>query len=665
VLVLGRLAVTLALVFSLASILFLALGVRRDNRDLIRNGYFAVYGMFLCIVIASAVLLQAFIAGNYTFRYVFENSQPSLGLFYRIAGFWAEQQGSFLLWLFFLVTVTVIIAMRNLRQNDRLTAGAVMVLSIIAAAFATLLVFDPGSRPFLKTDVIGAVPSGLNPLLLHPAMVLHPPALFMGYVGLAVPFAFAASAMMIGQSDRLWVKLSQKWTVTGWLFLSLGIGLGAWWAYVVLGYGGYWGWDPVENTSLIPWLTATALLHSMHLYAKRGIFKRWALSLAAATFWLTLIATWTTRSGLIQSVHAFGTRAALVVMLSSFVVAVAVVSIVLIAWRWRRFRADHEYASLLSRDLLYSATNVGLAVFATVLLVATVVVPLVTSNTRVIGPKTYNLVAQPLGVVVLFAIGLCPLLSWGRTEGRTLWRNARWPLGVAVASVPLWLFTGNWRTSAGGFVGLVVSTFSAVAVLEFIVLRARKSAGDGGFARGLGRALTFSRSRTAGMVAHIGMVLVVFGLIGSNVYKVQQNVLLDARPGASATVQAYTVKFVGFRTGTAPQDGQTTYATLDVYKNGKKVAVLAPHTDVYPNSQAPAMRAVILGSLGQDLFVTPNAGFDNTATQIALQIDVFPLIGFVWVGALVLCAGSVVSLWPKAERQRATASERAPATEAA
>ena len=236
-LVLGRIAVMLALVFSLAGVAFLALGLRHRSRELIRSGYFAAYGMFLSVAVACAVLLHAFIARDFSFQYVYENSAAGLSAFYRVAGFWAGQQGSFLLWLLLLSAVTAIIALRNVRDGDRLTGGAVMVLCIVGAAFATLMVFDPGSRPFTATPAGEVSPFGLNPLLLHPAMVLHPPALFLGYVGLTVPFAFAVSALLLGQSDRIWARLSQKWTVAGWLFLSLGIGLGAWWAYVVLSLG--------------------------------------------------------------------------------------------------------------------------------------------------------------------------------------------------------------------------------------------------------------------------------------------------------------------------------------------------------------------------------------------------------------------------------------------
>ncbi|MCX6363668.1 MAG: cytochrome c biogenesis protein CcsA, partial [Actinobacteria bacterium] len=348
---LGRYSLWAALAFSLASVLFLALGMLWDRKDLLRNGYYAVYAFFLASVVASAVLLQAFLKKDFSFGYVAENSAASLSTFYRIAGFWAGQQGSFLLWLLLIAVVAVVIALLDLNKVERITGGAVMVMCSIGGVFVALMVLDTGSNPFVAAEA-GTQPFGLNPLLLHPAMVLHPPALFIGYVGLAVPFAFGVSTLLLGRADRLWVTLSQKWAVAGWLFLSLGIGLGAWWAYVVLSFGGYWGWDPVENTSLVPWLTATALLHAFTLYKSRGLFKHWALGLAAATFWFTILATWTTRTGLIQSVHAFEKNPLLVWILSGFLVVTAVATIALMAWRWRLFQSHDQVESILSRDFL-------------------------------------------------------------------------------------------------------------------------------------------------------------------------------------------------------------------------------------------------------------------------------------------------------------------------
>jgi cytochrome c-type biogenesis protein CcmF len=578
-------------------------------------------------------------------------------VFYRIAGFWAGQSGSFLLWLLLLAIVAIAIAVIDLNRLERLTGGAVAVLGVISAVFAALMVFDTGSNPFVRAEA-GSMPFGLNPLLLHPAMVLHPPALFIGYVGLAVPFAFAVSTLLLGRGDKLWVQRAQKWAVFGWLFLSLGIGLGAWWAYVVLSFGGYWAWDPVENTSLVPWLTATALLHSLTLYKSRGLFKRWALGLAAATFWFTILATWTTRTGLISSVHAFGKNPVLIWILSTFLVVAAVGSAVLIAWRWRRFDSHDEVESWLSRDFLYYVTNLLLTLFAVAVAFGTVAVPLLMDRT--VGASTYDAVARPLGVVILALIAVCPLLAWRRTDGAQLRKTLILPTVTMLASVPLWLNLG-FQSNVWGFIGLLVCGFAFGAVIQFVLRSAKRAAGPTrSLWSGLGRAFTGSRSRTAAYVVHLGMVLVVAGLLGSTVYKVEQSTIVKVKPGETASLNGYTLTYKGMSESSGAQDSTRAVATFDVTKDGKSLGTLGPHTDVFPVSGA-AVRAVILGRPFEDLFVVADEPFDSTSTTIALRMVVFPLIRWVWIGSILLCAGAVVSLWPKRQKQEQEARVVEPA----
>jgi cytochrome c-type biogenesis protein CcmF len=655
--VLGRLSLTLALVFAVASVVFLFMGMRWNRKDFQRNGYYAVYAFFLTTVVASAVLLQAFLKGDFSFAYVAENSDASLSVFYRIAGFWAGQSGSFLLWLLLLAVAAIVIAVIDLNRLERLTGGAVAVLGIISAMFAALMIFDTGSNPFVAAEA-GAMPFGLNPLLLHPGMVLHPPALFVGYVGLAVPFAFAISTLLLGRGDKLWVQRSQKWAVFGWLFLSLGIGLGAWWAYVVLSFGGYWAWDAVENTSLVPWLTATALLHAFTLYKARGLFKRWALGLAAATFFFTILATWTTRTGLISSVHAFGRNPVLIWILSTLLVVTAVGSIGLIIWRWRTFESHDDVESWLSRDFLYYVTNLLLTLFAVAIAFATVAVPLLMERT--VGASTYDAVAQPLGVFVLAMIAVCPLLAWRRTDGAQLRRTLILPTVTMLASIPLWLYLG-FQSSVWGFIGMLVCGFAFGAVIQFVLRSAKKAAGPGrSLWSGLGRAFTGSRTRTAAYIVHMGMVLVVAGLLGSTVYKVEQSAIVKVRPGETASLNGYTLTYKGMEESSGAQSSTRAEATFDVSKDGQSLGTLGPHTDVYPVSGA-AVRAVILGRPFEDLFAVADEPFDGTSTTIALRIVIFPLIRWVWIGAILLCTGAVVSLWPRRQRQEQEARAVEPA----
>ena len=658
---LGRLALVLALVFALAGVLFLALGVRWQRRDLIRNGYYAVYAFFLGTVVASAVLLAAFLKKDFSFAYVAENSDASLSVFYRISGFWAGQQGSFLLWLLLLAIATVVIALRDLNRLERLTGAAVMVLCGVSAVFAALTVFDEGSNPFIAAAP-GTTPFGLNPLLLHPGMVLHPPALFIGYVGLTVPFAFALAALFIGRADRLWVTLSQKWAVFGWLFLSLGIGLGAWWAYVVLSFGGFWAWDPVENTSLVPWLTATALLHAMTLYRTRRIFKRWALATAALTFFFVILATWTTRTGLISSVHAFGRNDVLIDILSTLLIGSALLSAGLLAWRWRLFASGAPIESVVSREFLYYLTDLMLVLFAAAIAFATVLVPLLLDRT--VGPETYDTFARPLGVVFLALIAVCPLLAWRKTEGAHLRRVLTLPLVTAALSVPLWLALG-FQSNVWGLIALVVCGFAFGSVLQFVLNAARRAAGPGkAWTAGLRRALFGSRTRSAAYLAHVGMVLIVAGLLGSSVYKLESTALVSTKNDEDSALLTddgkYLLQFTGTRSETGSQQSQRTYADFDVFTDGGStlIGTVDPHTDIYPVSGA-AVRAVILGRPFEDVFVVADEPFDGSSEAIALRVVVFPLIRWVWIGAILLCVGAGVSLWPRMRPQEALADDAA------
>ena len=646
----GRLALVLSLGLSLLAVALLAAGLRSRRDELVRRGHAAAYGLSLTALVASAVLLVAFLDADFSVAYVVEHSAPGLAMFYRLAGFWAGQQGSFLLWLFLLAAVTAVIAVRGARRVDRLDAGAVLVLCAVCAVFAALMVIDNGSDPFLAAPA-GVAPVGLNPLLLHPAMVLHPPALFLGYVGLAVPFAYAVSAAAQRRGDEAWVLASQRWAVAGWTFLSLGIGLGAWWAYVILSWGGYWGWDPVENTSLIPWLTATALLHSFTLYRRRGIFKRWAVSLAMATFWLTIVATWTTRTGLINSVHAFEHNKVLIIVLSSLLVAVLAGGSVLLGRSWQAFSAEGELESLLSRDFFYYAANVALSLFAGAVLFATVVVPLVLGQT--VRPRTYEALAQPLGVLTVLAVGVCPQLKWRRTSVARLPVLLAAPAAVATAALAL-LAAGRWTSSVRGLVGLAVCVFTAVSALQGLVVAARR--GGASAAAGARRILS-SRSSLAGVIAHLGMALAVAGLIGSGVYKSEQRVTLPATQGATASVHGYELEFRGLRGGSGPQAAERLYALIAVSRGGAPLGVLRPHLDHFEATGQTTARAVILGSAGRDLFISPEAIGED---EVTLQVDVFPLVRLMWAGAALLVVGGAVSLWPVRRPAAARAYKRVP-----
>ncbi len=353
--------------------------------------------------------------------------------------------------------------------------------------------------------------------------------------------------------------------------------------------------------------------------------------------------------------HAFERNDTLIVILSSLLALVAALSVGLLALRWRRFGTHGEPLLASVGDVAHHALDIALSAFAAALLVATVVVPLVSDRT--VGPDTYRLFAEPLGVVVVFAVALCPLLALGRGAGG-VWRAARWPLLAALVALPLLLLTGDWRSSAFGLVGLEVCVFAAAAVVTFIAAAARRAAGEQGLLTGLSRALTASRTRTAAWVAHAGVILILAGLLGSNVYKIESGAYLPAKAGATASVAGYTLRFTGFSQDSGPQSSHRFFAHFVVTRDGRQVGLLAPHTDVYPVDGA-AVRAVILGSLPRDLFVVAQDPFDTASTHLRLQLDVFPLVRLVWLGVMVLVVAGGVSLWPRRARAPVAARDEA------
>ena len=556
-LVLGRLSLTLALVFSLASVLFLALGARWDRKDLIRNGYYAVYAFFLTSVVASAVLLQAFLKKDFSFGYVDENSDASLSTFYRIAGFWAGQQGSFLLWLLLIAVVAVVIALLDLSKVQRLVAGAVMVLCVIGAVFAALMVLNTASNPFEKAAA-GTQPFGLNPLLLHPAMVLHPPALFIGYVGLSVPFAFAVSALLLGDADK---TLGQALAEVGRrsagcssrsASVSAPGGPTSCSASAATGAG-----TPSRTRPWCPGSPPRPCCTRSPCIARAASSSTGPLGLAAATFFFTILATWTTRTGLIQSVHAFEKNPLLVWILSTLP---------------RRDRRGERGPDGLALAPLREPRRGRVAALARlhVLRHQPAAHPVRRGrglrhrgraaddepDRRPEHLQRHRAAARRASRWLLIAI--CPLLAWRRTEGAVLARLLILPARVAALSALLWLALG-FGSSLWGFIGLVVCGFAVGAVIQFVLRSARRAAGpDASLWSGLGRAFSGSRSRTAAYFVHFGMVLVVAGLIGSNVYKVEQSAIVKVKPGETASVERLHAHVQGHadRHRTAELDGR-------------------------------------------------------------------------------------------------------------
>ncbi|MBM3148262.1 MAG: cytochrome c biogenesis protein CcsA, partial [Actinobacteria bacterium] len=489
----GSIAVLVLLALLLTAAACLAVGLARQRRGPVRTGLWLTCAGTLIAFSAGGTLVTALLTGDTGFLYVVQHWDPDLSLAYRVAALWAGAEGSLLFWVTLLTAATAIIAAAALRAGSRradaardgdlvLREGAVLVLTCVAVFLAALLAFDAGSDPFSASPVPAPAPTGLDPLLLHPAMALHPPALFLGYVGLAVPFAYALAALASGRLGESWVRRARAWALGGWTFLSLGIALGAWWAYVILSWGGYWGWDPVENASLVPWLTATALLHSVHVYRRDPALRRWTMVLAPLTFWLTIVAAWTTRTGAISSVHAFAQRDLLLVVLSTLLGIVAVVTTALLVARWKAVgdwrglieggpsdgsgtaSASAASSPLGRRGVAYVLLDVALTTLAMTLAFATVIAPLALGQT--VRPQTYEALARPLGMLVVLGVGVCPLLGRSGEGPRSLVQRLAAPVAAAAVAV-VGLAAVGWAREPPGLIGLAVCAFTAAATLAW------------------------------------------------------------------------------------------------------------------------------------------------------------------------------------------------------
>jgi len=674
----GDTSLILCLALLVAAVVLLTVGLRSGRWRPARVGLLAVWGASAASIVSAAMLLAALVGGDTSFAYVLENWHSDLSLPYRIAAFWAGSEGSLLLWVVLLLGAAATLAGVAFRRWGRfaegtalghgrgvstdqrsrapdgllpLHVGATVVLCVVTLFLVALMVFDRESTPFVAAPNPWQPPAGLNPLLIHPAMALHPPALFLGYVGLAVPFAFAVAALATGRLGPEWASLSRGWLLAGWTFLSLGIGLGAWWAYVILSWGGYWGWDPVESTSLVPWLAATGMLHALAVYRRATVFRRWALALALLTFWCTIVAAWTTRTGVVTSVHAFEQRTLLLVVLSVLLGAVAIAGVTLIAMRWRDLDDSGSSsgrgvapARLEGRLLLRELLVVAVTLFAGSILFATVVAPLAFGQT--VRADTYETLARPLGIVVLAGMGVCAISRAGKAplHSDCQSRLVRWGVPTAAGVIAAVLLAVNGAAhSAVGLIGLSVCAFATVAAGQWLrrLWTGRRHTRRGAWAA-LGGVL--GDRAFGGVVVHLGMVLTVVGLVGAGEYSQQQQLQFAPEAESSASLGDYRFTLADARAQRAPQEGERIITEMRVQRDGHELGTVGPALDYYARSGQTVARADILATVWRDIFVSPVAFGEQ---GIVVEAIIFPLVRFLWVGAGLLVVGGLIALWPR------------------
>jgi cytochrome c-type biogenesis protein CcmF len=643
----GRFSLILALGLSLYAVFASVFGKRLKNKLLVLSGERATISVAVLVATASISLIYSFFARDFSIEYVAEYSNRALSAVYTFSGWWAGNQGSMLMWVTFLAIYASIVAVQNRHKNRELMPYANAILMGISFFLIVLLVFL--ADPFKKLPYAPADGQGLNPMLHNPGMYLHPPSVYLGYVGFAVPFAFAMAALMTGKLSDIWIRTTRRWTLWGWFWLTVGNIVGAWWAYYTLGWGGFWGWDPVENASFMPWLVGSAYLHSVMIQEKKGMLKIWNMVLIVLTFSLTIYGTLITRSGIVNSVHTFSNSGLGPYLM--FLLFVAIFGgLALITYRLPYLKSENSLDSLVSRESAFLMNNLVLVGMAfTVLFGVTFpfISEAVTGKKITVGPPWYDQMAVPLGLILLFLIGFCPLIAWRRTSLSNLQKNFLYPL---VAS-----FIGGMALVALGIKksGALIAFVLCIFVLTTIILefyrgaRARHNMTGEDYLTALTNLIWRNKRRYGGYIIHIGLVM-VFVAIAGGPFKIQKDVVL--KPGQTAAIADYKVKYI--RPMEYPTAEKYTLATtMNVYQAGKKLGTVTPRKELYKNQEQPWTRVSVFSNTKQDLYVILS-GIDKK-DRAGFKLIINPLMQWMWIGGYIIAFGALIVLWPDAlEKKR-------------
>jgi cytochrome c-type biogenesis protein CcmF len=633
-------------------------GARRRDSRLIESGIGAFYLTAALLTVASAVIVHAFLVGDYAIKYVDRYSDTAQPLFYKLTSYWGGLDGSILFWAFLLAVFGAIAVKVNREVHRELIPYVVAVISVVQMFFLFLMVVH--NNPF--ETYLTQVPTdgrGLNPLLQNPYMVIHPPSLYIGFVGMTIPYAFGMAALITGYLDDSWLRAVRRWTMISWLFLSFGLTLGMIWAYEELGWGGYWGWDPVENAGLLPWFTATAFLHSVMVQERRGMLRVWNVTLVIVTFFLTIFGTFMTRSGVVQSVHAFGEDRALAWMFTVFMAVILGVSFGLVVYRLPLLRSRHELDSWVSREAAFLANNWVLLFSALFVLFATMFPTLseaLMGQRLTVGPPFFNKWMLPIGLVLLFLTGVGPLLAWRKSSPSNLRYQFLWPvLFAAIVAVALHLaglrvWTSGLCFALSAFVlGTIVQEFWRGA-------RVRQGATGSDLLTAMIGLVARSHRRYGGYVVHLGIVLIFLGFAGEG-YKQEAQVQLA--PGQSVEVGGFTVTHQSVKVS---DDGQKQMVTghVALSRDGQSLGAMEPAKWFFrKREEEPTTEVAIRRGFWQDVYVVM-AAYDVQQQTGQFHVVVNPLVNWIWAGFGILAFGTLIAMLP--ESSFAFAAARVPGT---
>jgi|CXWL01.1.fsa_nt_gi cytochrome c-type biogenesis protein CcmF len=640
----GNFSLILALLLAITQGTLPIIGAARGIPSWIALARPVVQGQFVFVLIAFLCLGYSFASSDFSVMNVAKNSNAELPFHFRVAATWGSHEGSLLLWVLMLAGWSVAVSVFSKQLPDDMVARVLGVLGLVSVGFLLFMLFT--SNPFDRLLPAALEGNDLNPLLQDAGMVIHPPMLYMGYVGFSVAFAFAISALLSGKLDAAWARWSRPWTTVAWVFLTFGIMLGSWWAYYELGWGGWWFWDPVENASFMPWLVGTALLHSLAVTEKRGSFKSWTVLLAISTFALSLLGTFLVRSGVLTSVHAFATDPERGVFILAFLVIVTSCSLLLFAWRAPKVGLGGKF-DLLSRESLLLANNLLLLVAAGSVLLGTLY-PLIIDALGLgklsVGPPYFEAVFVPIMTPAIFLIGVGPISRWKQMSLPTLAIRLRWAFAVSVTSALIApYFMGEWKPLVS--FGLLLAFW--IIVCAFVNLKHRLSnSGQGSIFTRLARQ---SRSYYGMHCAHLGVAVFIIGVTLVNGYETEKDVRMDI--GSKVTVGGYTFQFNGVSDAVGP-NYKAVIGDIGVIKDDKVVRTLHPEKRTYNASGMAMTEAAIDTGLFRDLYVALGEPLANNAWVVRAYHK--PFVDWIWLGCLLMAIGGILSVTDRRYRLKIT-----------
>ncbi len=664
----GEFALWIALPITFWGMAMGFIGGQRRRGDLVLSAERSVYVTFVLLAVSSLGVVEAFVRDRFDYWYVANYSNRDLDFFFKLSGLWAGQRGSLLFWAVLLAFFSSVCVFQNRKRNREFMPYVVGVLQGIMGFFIVVLLFA-GVNPFERLGFMPMDGAGLNPQLQNYWMTIHPPTLYFGFTAFSIPFAFAVAALLNGRLDSRWIVITRRWTLLSWFFLTNGIIFGMRWAYEELGWGGYWFWDPVENASLLPWLTATAFLHSIMIQENRRMLKVWNMGLVLLTFLLTIFATFLTRSGLIESVHSFAENTRIAVIFLLFLASVFAASLLLILWRLPQLRSENRIESFLSREAAFLLNNLILLGAAFAVLWGTLF-PLITEGFTgqkiSVGPPFFNRVNIPIGLVLLALTGIGPVIAWRRATRRNLKRNFALPLAVGLGVLAGFLLVGVRHVYALLTFGLSAFVLTVVVVEFWKGTRARGRIEGEGFFAAFVHLVARNRRRWGGYIVHVGVVLVFTAFAGS-AFDVEVRKAVE--PGDTITVASpfghtYTLRYEGLSSSVEPNFDRWV-ALLSVREDGKPVGTLTTERRFYRATEQMVTEVGIRSTPLEDLYLILAAVEDfrgivanrPEAQRIQLQAMVNPLVGWIWYGGVIITIGSLISLWPGVEVRRRRSAE--------